>query len=121
MFLMSYKCRPCAPLYSMATTELWPSWRCSVRPQNCVCATWMFWSTLRGLTGGNAQACGRGGHVEPLNGPRLLTDRGWLFTVTVALFGTFWTMLKVTLPKFLSYEINFGNVTFNIVQNVPNN
>jgi len=38
-----------------------PSWRCSVRPQNCVCATWMFWSTLRGLTGGNAQACGRGG------------------------------------------------------------
>src|ERR1700686_1122608 len=99
---MSYRCTPCAPLYSSERTALLPNRRSTERPQNCVCATWISSATFRGLTGGKTQGfAGSVGQVAPANGPRLLTETGATPRVIweVALLGGFWMMLNVTLPK----------------------
>src|SRR5579863_7468487 len=101
---MSYKCRPCAPLYSSDTTALLPNRRSTERPQNCVCDTWISCAVLRGLTGGRAQGAGSVGQTAPANGPRLFTVMGATPPLidAVALLGGFWIILKVTLPKLRS-------------------
>src|SRR2546427_12416193 len=101
---MSYRCRPCAPLYSSETTALAPNRRSIATPQNCVWATWISWATLRGLTGGKTQGLGSVGQVAPANRPRLLTETGATPPVicTRALFGGFWIVLKLTLPELRS-------------------